>query len=800
MAKAEHAGGESSAHHGTEVSESAVNKAPILPMPTRVDLLRGVGAPAGTFSDEVLAQIGKVSAVDDDMLRLMQAGRAPTPLLADTVDRFRIDQEVSRLIDPSGTPAELFSARYQALQKSEHEWVRFFQRQYPDLPKAAVEQMLDRYGIDLRVLPDTAQARQVFRQLDSKARQYQQHVRLNRAYEGLYLRSIANPESDTLALHSLKNLPGWPKGLRIEIHDGSPGAQVLDRIGPLDTPDCRVVIKSGAHYLSNDAATTNFYEAVVEVLSTDERSALGLISGDPANELKLKIADRTLSRSELVVGLARMDSRLPFDPQGLRGGGFPDTHQDGAFTHEVKRLQIREIYPELSNEHADAMLQQLGNGLEAHIDRSKQLLQQLCTELDTWIDEVGLDIDDMDVPFLEPGTPQAQGFTFEQLALRNVQILEDTIKYERDTRGELADELIAIWQKRAPQHDSHYSGDHVGGFTMNMSHEDYHRLPMLNVRFNDVVGLNLNNVHLFERQTLNGFLDCFPNLRTLNLQDTDLRVPNLAGELESVLPATIPQLQHLTTLNLRSTRLTLREQTAGQLSQLVNLQSLDMSDNPLGVPPVVLGMNQLRSLRLNDTGITTCPVGIMDQPYLTALDLSNNQIRRVPQAVLNQAIARDRVLLRGNPLTDEDTLQRLIRHREQTGINLWLNSPGVSYSDPAVWLRDIAADQQEARLQIWHRLALKRSGLRFLGTINALTLTPDFLVGYLDLQARVWQLLNAADASVELWERLVQVVPRALASADNPFVVFTAMEDRASLYANWVAVGQPFPVGENQPL
>jgi hypothetical protein len=42
----------------------AVPEQPPRSLPSRVDLLRGVGAPAGTFSDEVLAQIGKASAVD----------------------------------------------------------------------------------------------------------------------------------------------------------------------------------------------------------------------------------------------------------------------------------------------------------------------------------------------------------------------------------------------------------------------------------------------------------------------------------------------------------------------------------------------------------------------------------------------------------------------------------------------------------------------------------------------------------------------------------------------------------------
>lgn len=820
LAKAEDGHGESSTPVETaKVTGTGNHTAPTLPLPTRTELLRGVGAPAGTFSDEVLAQIGRVSAVDDDMLRLMQAGRAPTPLLADTVDRFRIDQEVTALGNPATAQAE-FNRRYQALQQSEHPWVRLFQRTYPELPKAAVEQMLDRHGVDFKASPEPVQARELFKQLHGKARQYQQHVRLNRAYEGLYLRSVASAESDTLMLHSLKNLPGWPKGLRIEVRDSSSAGRILDRTGPLDSPDCRILIKSDkeylpSHSLTHTAGATTFSEAVAAVLSKEERSALGLLSSDPGIELKMKISARTLSRSELMLGLGRMDSRLPFDAQGLGGGAYPNAPQAAALNHEAMKLRLKEIYPDLSNAEADAILHPLGTGAMAFINGTRQQLQQLNSDLGAWIDRVAVDIDHMDVEFLHMGEPETEGLTAEQVEQINAERIQQVLEYEADTRVELAEELIAIWRKRPPQDDSHYAGNHVDGFRMDMSNEEYHRLPKLNARFNDVVELNMSNLHLFERGTLDDFLASFPRLRTLNLEGTDLRWVDHEGELVSKLPPTIPLLQHLTSLNLRSTQLSLQEfsatepivlddvhalavpaNTAGVLSSLENLQALDLSDNPLVVPPVVTGMNQLRSLKLQNTGIKVCPVGIADQPYLTTLDLQDNQIQKVPQAVLNQAITRDRVLLWHNPLTDEDTLQRLVAHREATGLNLWLDAPGNGYLGPAPWLRGIEQGHRDAREQVWQRLALQPGGRRFLGTMSTLTLTADFRVNYLDLQARVWRLLIETDASPELTERLTQEVPLPSGAFDNPVAVFTALENRVRLYNDWVALGRPFPLDQ----
>ncbi|RON19253.1 dermonecrotic toxin domain-containing protein [Pseudomonas frederiksbergensis] len=812
LVRAEHGADEPAVRPGgTPVDGPPVHVAPlesVAQMPTRLSLLRGIGAPVDAFSDEVLAQIGKVSAIDDDLLRMMQAGRRPTPVLADTISRFKIDQDVVEALDKTqadGNEAlqarrvELFNTRYQALQHSEHEWVRLFQQQYPGLPKSAVEQMLDRYGIEFTATPDAIQAKGVFRQLDSKARQYQQHVRLTRAYEGLYLRSVAHADSDTLALHSLKNLPGWPKGLRIEVLDGSLQGRVLDRCGSLDAADCRRLIKIDDHYQYVDVpaqaiARTDFYGAVNGVLSADERAALQLQSLNPANELKLNLRDRALSRAELALGLGRMDGGLPFERQGLRGGGFPTTPQAAALTHETLRLQVRELYPDFSNVQTDEWLQHAGANAQSHLDGLKQQFEQLSTDLTSWIDQTLQDLDDMDIDFLAAGDENAAGMNDAQITEHNVALLQQVMEYERETRMDLADELISIWQKCPPQDNRLYSGETLTGYKLDLEFEDYHRLPVMNVRFNEVIELSMRGLHLIERESLNGFLESFPHLHVLNLEKVDLRLSNAMGVLESVLPPAIPGMSHLTTLNLKATFLQFRENTASQLRDLINLQSLDLSENPLGVPPVLLGMNELRQVNLRSTGIRTCPVGIRDEPYLTSLDLRDNRITRIPPAVLSQAITRGRVQLWGNPLTDEDTLLRLISHRQHTGINLWLSTPGADYGKPVVWLQEGDEALREARRAIWQQLSVKLAGGRFLRLIDGLSLTADFQVDYLALQARVWRLLSEAQASDELWNWLNRVVEATEVDAENPLGIFMSLENRARLYRDWVAMGRPFPV------
>jgi len=773
---------------GSQVSTSPMPGPAKPALPTRVELIRGIGPTVASLSDEVLAQIGKVSAIDDDMLRLMQSGRPPTPLLADTISRFTIDQDLG----PAGT-AELFDRRYAALQRSENEWVQLFQREYPNLPKNVIEQMLDRYGVDIQRSPQLSEARQAFAGLDSKARQYQQHVRLNRAYEGLFLRSVASPDSETLALHSLQSLPGWPGNLRVDVVEQTAIGRVLDRIGPLEATDVRRLIKTAEHYL-HQGMQTNFHEALLGLLSQDERSALHLHAPDQANQLRQKIGDQALPRSEFSLGLRRRDAGLPFEARGLRGGGFPGTPQAEALTHQMMRLQLKEIYPDFTDAQADGILLREGNNAQAHIEWLKQQLQQLDTDLTAWVDMVADDVHEMGIDFLTPNDPEAAGLSDAQIQAYNVELLQTEMRNEGAVRNELAEELVAIWQQRRTPQDLLLAADQIRGIKLDLDFENHHRLPDLNVRFDNVIHLSMRGFQLTEVQSLEGFLEGFPNLEVLNLESLDLSHFNPGGVAPRALPAAINQMRHLTTLNLRSTNLTFSEAAASQLTGLTRLHTLVLSDNPLGVPPLVLGMNDLRWLDLRNTQISSCPIGIMDPPYLECLNLRNNQIARVPPAVLNQAIARDRVLLQGNPLTDEDTLLRIVDHRRRTGINLWLSDPGPDYGDVIEWLRESDGELQATRQLIWQRLAARPFGSRFLRVVDGLSLTADFRVDYLSLQGRVWRLLGDADASQALWERLVQDIESAQVEPENPFALFVALEDRARFYRDWEAMGRPFPI------
>ncbi len=623
----------------------------------RVQLMRGIGSSVESFSDEVLAQIAHVSPVDDDVLRLMHTGqRPPAPVLADTISRFTIDQDLQRAIDalPDGsaqadqlksTRVEQFKQRYAALQQSDNEWIRLFQHQYPGLPKSAVEQMLDRSGVDIAAPHTLADTKRVLGQLSGKAQQYEQHVRLCRAYEGLYLKSVENADSDVLVLQTLERLPGWSRATRVEALYG--------RVG-----------------------TADFDQALLGLLPQEQRTALGLRPDHELQDLQLKIRENVLPRSELMLGLRRMDSGLTFQRIGLHGGGFPDTAQSGELSTEMMRLQVKEIYPAFTTEEADEFLLSAGAQAQADLDRLRLQTEQLRIDITGWVEDITDDIEDMDIEFLFPGDEAAEGLSDTEIAEENDARVEEWMEIERDTRYELAEELITIWQKRSGPDSRVYRDGQFIGFHLDMDFEQMHYLPQLNVKLNDVVALTMPNFKVTHRGSLNGFLECFPNLRSLNMQGVDLRLFDQNGIEVGRLPPAIADMRQLEILDLKATRLVLTEETAGQLAGLTRLQVLDLSENPLGVPPLVIQMTELRQLKLRNAGLRTCPIGIFDRPYLESLDLRDNQITRVPEAVRMQSVVRGNLLLSGNPLTDADSLQWVVAHRTRTGINLWM-APGT---------------------------------------------------------------------------------------------------------------------------
>jgi len=101
---------------------------------------------------------------------------------------------------------ELFNRRYQATQATTDPLAALIRARFPDLPVSVAEELAAHANPAEQALMRDAS---VPPRLADEARAYQAKLRVNRAYEGVYLDSINTADSTLLQQHTAASLPGW---------------------------------------------------------------------------------------------------------------------------------------------------------------------------------------------------------------------------------------------------------------------------------------------------------------------------------------------------------------------------------------------------------------------------------------------------------------------------------------------------------------------------------------------------------------------------------------------------------------
>jgi hypothetical protein len=221
--------------------------------------------------------------------------------------------------------SSLFESRYQALQRVDDPLAHALVSRDPTLPASITRELLDTAsGSELLQINegDLPERQQDLMQLAN------QEVRVTRAYEGLALDSMNNPDSDALALHSLKLLPGWSGDVRLEIRDERYEGLVLNSIGIETAPARKVLVRQqDGRYQPYDErgqelhSATDFYSSVLYALPDGERQNLKMQIGQN-DRLYSAIRERTLARNELRTVLFEAPIRQPVvDTLRLEGFG-----------------------------------------------------------------------------------------------------------------------------------------------------------------------------------------------------------------------------------------------------------------------------------------------------------------------------------------------------------------------------------------------------------------------------------------------------------------------------------------------
>lgn len=650
--------------------------------------------------------------------------------------------------------AAIFESIYATPAQQAQAEVRLLQRDFPLLPLQAAEELLSHATpAELGTLQQ-ATARVPLR-LAEEARLYQRQVRLNRAFEGIYQPRLASLDSDLLMLRLLDQLPGWSARVHLQLRADNLDGELLASVGE-PNGELKTLLRKDQRYSAFDehgnqlTVNDDMAAALLRALPDDERQSLGLQIGDrdrlQATLAALASADRL--RASRLLGQQPVRPWLR-SPLRLADGrtGYPLSGRGAVGNRFDNSLlsQVRSLYPILEPEEAQRLLQELG-ATEVEqaqaLEQRRQEYRQLSETLKQWA-----------------GQEQDLGFGAMVAPANSPALIR------------VVEQIKKAWRRETAR--VHAGDGRFIGYRLDLSNWRLGVLPALTADFSHIGDLGLSAMGL--RSVPASFVQVFTRLRWL-----DLNGNRLTG-----LDEAIGELQGLTRLQVRHNNLEMTEATQAVLGRLTQLKLLFLDDNPLREPPVVGTMPGLLNLSLRSTGISTWPEGVFGLEHLTMLDLRNNQIRHIPDAVLQsspQIVRINRITsLHGNFL-DQFSLERLETYHQRTGVNFQvvqnLRGPHLQapVSPAAHWLIGADAARVAQINGYWSALAENPQSGEFFRLLNDLRSTADFSQDYPGLRARVWNMLAAANDYEGARTALFEFANHVDTCGDGIILVFSQLE------------------------
>lgn len=566
-----------------------------------------------------------LGSLDEQQIKALLAEPFGGPTLSLEVRSQTLRKQLAHLIRRHRS--SLFESRYQALQPIDDPLAQTLINHDPTLPASLTRELLDTASgseliqISNGELPPRQQA---LMQLAN------QEVRVTRAYEGLELHAVKNPDSDSLALHSLKLLQGWSGDVRIEIRDGRYEGPVLDSIGRDDAPAQKVLVRQqdGRYQPYDDRgqelhSATDFYSSLLYALPDGERQNLNLQIGQ-SDALKAAIRQQTLERDELrtvlfeapisvpavdTLRLAGFGNEQEVKPRNRNDADFFEAGelgvigietQDNLITRGHRMIQpeeqVQAIYRGMSYQEARDFVGAFGNTpvkLSRALAMRRSEYSRLSDGLRRW---------EIDVPANDPVSGLPLNYIERRAALQN--------------RVHFRDALLRSWrrQTRGPT-----------GNMLQIAQPILGELPVLEADFSHVTMLSINGSA--STAGVDGFMQHFPGVWYLDAQNLNL----------SSLPQSLKKMPELRQLILRDCGITHSAANQAVLASLPKLSLLDLRGNALGTPPDISAMPSLRYLNLTKTGISTLPDNLLNHPQLITGSFDGNQITDIPDAFFNLA-------------------------------------------------------------------------------------------------------------------------------------------------------------------
>ncbi|PYC26040.1 NEL-type E3 ubiquitin ligase domain-containing protein [Pseudomonas mosselii] len=612
-------------------------------------LVRRVNLHAAGIDATTAQHVLWVSGTSETVLRAMYSDNLrPPALFEDTLERFRLDEQVvSELPSANATTrTTAFETRYQALHANPQGPVRAIRAAYPSLPGSIAEELARNANADELL---QLQAGKVPLRLSQEIRIYRQHLRLQRAYEGLYLESVRNPDTDTLILHSIERLAGWSSEVRIELRDRWFGGRLLDSIGVENAGIRKVLVRTGDGFEAFDSDGLHLHgrdslcAAVLHALPDAPRANLGFPGSWEGEQLKAKLQGGPLLPRSALRELLKMQPSHPAwrSPMRLADGriGYPLGGR-GVTSEYIVRETLLDMIRLVGLPRQVACAEQLLGELEAAGFNRQQIHARLCellterttlsARLDAWGDASNAIVD------------------LDRRAASRGRILE------------------AIWQ--------HWSDTHLpelghSNATLRLEQVFLIDFPsglpdffLSRVQNLQLIGAQISGLAagfdqaVADSRTLGDFYQGFTQLTSLDLGQGHATLSS--RELTVVTLSRIDQyLPRLRVLSLRNQGITFTSIEAGRLRGLSNLEHLDLSGNRLDVPTgqdLMHGLS-LRVLGLDRMGLSTWPMWLDGQVLssLQRLSMRDNYLQSLPDTLVSDvrtAPPQTMISLQGNPI------------------------------------------------------------------------------------------------------------------------------------------------------
>ncbi|WP_081042087.1 dermonecrotic toxin domain-containing protein [Pseudomonas putida] len=617
-------------------------------------LLRRIGHLNAHFDAPTLQRILAVSDTHEDALRRALAENQRLPaLLEDTLQRFKLDETIRQLPDASTWPAE-FSRAYGRLASGLAPGAENIRRAYPNLPAAVSDelargasaselQMLDSSKVPLR--------------LGEEIRAYQQHIRLARAREGIYLSCVPSWDSDRLIMHTLERLPGWPAETKLQVLQRMSWPAQMHGIGPQDTRPYQTITHAEAGYIVHDESRPN------AAITTYPDLYAALYEALPEAMKQLNISDQQALRRQVQESplLPRATLRALLGMQPVRPG----------YRSPMRLADGRLGYP-------------LSGGGPAMQGATRLRLID-AVEATGLVAHTGLSADQVLLSLASRGRTQVQILEHLQVLLEQRNELQSrladwseaispvTEQAARDYNG-LRESIMQHWYDTAlaegTQHTAELRITQVPLADIPLTLPDFFNNRVRSLSLLDLPSGSLSGWAQHER-LLQRLLRQMPQLESLEISRpyNPRSAPSFFLLSVPSITQILPELQRLVLTN---QNIAFSENDLNLLAELNQLRYLDLSGNRLAQnnSPSFHELS-LDFLGLDRMQLAQWPIGIGSDAMgrIAHLSLRNNNLRSLPSFLLNEADALPNptvIALEGNTINETHLQRLLLNERAET--------------------------------------------------------------------------------------------------------------------------------------